>query len=267
MEVRQRTRLPVVVVLTRRRLAALLAFALVGGLVGGAWAAAVRRPVRLRPLAGRTIALDPGHGGIDSGAHHPESRLTEKEITLDVARRLGRLVRQAGGRAVLTRTDDWESDLPDRAELRRRAAIAEKGRAEILLSLHVDAHSDSSCQYGQVFYHPSSVEGRRLALALQAELLRLQPGNYRRAGAADLFLLRCTDIPSVLVELGFISHPEERHLLNQEVYREELARALLRGITTYFDEEPRPPSASSGGRRNPRMARIRPTGGPMGGVT
>jgi N-acetylmuramoyl-L-alanine amidase len=220
-----------------RRLAALLAFILVGGgFAAGALAAAVHRVAPTGPLAGRTIALDPGHGGIDSGATHRESSLTEKEITLDVARRLGRLVRQAGGRAILTRTDDWESDLPDRAELRRRAALAEQGRAELLLSLHVDAHSDSACEYGQAFYYPSSAEGRRLAEALQAELLRLRPGNYRRAGAAELFLLQCAGIPTVLVELGFLSHREERRLLNSEAYRERLAEALLRGLAAYFSQ-------------------------------
>ncbi len=229
----------IILVLARRRLAALLALALIGGgFAGGGLAAAIRRPAPAGPLAGRIIALDPGHGGIDSGATHRESRLSEKGITLDVARRLGRLIRKAGGQVILTRTDDWESDLPDRAELRRRAALAEQGRAEILLSLHVDAHADSSCGYGQVFYHASSAEGRRLAEALQAELLRLQPGNYRRAGAADLFLLGCTKIPAALVEMGFLSHPEERRLLNSGAYREEVARALLRGIVAYFVQPP-----------------------------
>ncbi|MGE5552886.1 MAG: N-acetylmuramoyl-L-alanine amidase family protein [Betaproteobacteria bacterium] len=249
MEVRQQVRTPLVIlVLARRKLAAALALVLTGaGFVGGALAAIGYRTAATRPLTGHIIAIDPGHGGIDSGATHPASALAEKEITLDVARRLGRLVKQAGGRAILTRTDDWESDLPDRAELRRRAAIAEGNGAEILLSLHVDAHADSSCEYGQVFYHPSSIEGRRLAQALQAELLRLRPGNYRRVGAADFYLLRCTKIPSVLVEMGFLSHPEERRLLNSGSYRQEVALALLRGITVYFSQPP-PPSV---GRRWP----------------
>lgn len=239
MALRRAIRRPVILLLCgRRRLALLSLLALTGLAIGGSVAAVGRLGLGTRPLAGRVIALDPGHGSIDSGATHPESPLAEKEIVLDVAERLARLIRRAGGRAVLTRTDDWESELPDRAELRRRASLAEAGRAELLLSLHVDSHSDPSCRYGQVFYHPSSAEGKRLAAALQEELTRLQPGNYRRATAGNLYLLGCTRIPSVLVELGFLSHPEERRLLNDAAYRDELAEALLRGIVAHLSREP-----------------------------
>jgi N-acetylmuramoyl-L-alanine amidase len=239
METRRRGARPLVIVwVNGRRLAVLLTLALVAAVVGGALAAVRHRPPVPQPLAGHTVALDPGHGGIDSGAINSQSPLSEKELTLDVAQRLSRLIRQAGGRAVLTRTDDWESDLPDRQELRRRAGIAVEGRAELFLSLHVDSHADATCRYGQIFYHPSSAEGKRLALALQVELLRLAPDNYRRAGPAGYFLLGCTRLPSVLVELGFLSHPEERALLNKSGYREELARALCRGIIAYFASPP-----------------------------
>ncbi len=242
MAVRRAIRRPVILFLgERRRLALLSLLALAGLVLGGSVAAVSRLGPGARPLAGRVIALDPGHGSIDSGAIHPESPLAEKEIVLDVAQRLARLIRRAGGRAVLTRADDWESDLPDRAELRRRAGLAEAGRAELLLSLHVDSHADPSCRYGQVFYHPSSAEGQRLAVVVQTELVRLQPGNYRRATASNLYLLGCTRIPSVLVELGFLSHPEERRLLNTAAYREELAQALLRGIQAHLEALPAKP--------------------------
>ncbi|HHW15572.1 MAG TPA: N-acetylmuramoyl-L-alanine amidase [Firmicutes bacterium] len=257
MALRRAIRRPVIMLLCgRRRLALLSLLALAGLVIGGSVAAVGRLSLSARPLAGRVIALDPGHGSIDSGATHPESPLAEKEIVLDVAQRLARLIRRAGGRAVLTRTDDWESDLPDRAELQRRAGLAEAGRAEVLLSLHVDSHSDPSCRYGQIFYHPSSAEGKRLAAALQEELTRLQPGNYRRATPGNLYLLGCTKIPSVLVELGFLSHPEERRLLNTAAYREALAEALLRGIVAYLDgKAPKPlrkrPPASAAVPRSP----------------
>lgn len=241
MRERHGVRRPVVLVVAgKRRLAFILSLALFWGLVGGALAAVTHRPVGTPGLAGRTIALDPGHGDIDSGATHRESALAEKDLTLDVARRLAGLIRRAGGRAVLTRPDDWESDLPDRQELHRRAGIAVKAGAEVLLSLHVDSHADPTCQYGQVFYHPSSTEGRRLAVALQAEFIRFQPDNYRQAGPADYYLLTCAKIPSVLVELGFLSHPEERRLLNTERYRQELAEVMFKGLAAYFTAPPPP---------------------------
>lgn len=255
MAVRRRLGRPVVVfVASKRKLALALALVLASGLAGGSLAGLRTLPAVSSRLAGRVVGLDPGHGSVDSGATHPASPLAEKEITLDVGRRLARLIRREGGKAVLTRTDDWESDLPDRAELRRRAAIAEQGRAEILLSLHVDHYSDPTCRYAQVYYHPSSPEGKRLALALEAEFLRLQPDSYRRATARDYFLLGCTSIPSVLVELGFISNPDERRLLNEPGYREELAEALLRGIVSYFTA-PRsdaPPAAPEAGANSLR---------------
>lgn len=262
-------RRPVVILVAgRRRLAMLVAAVLLWALGGGSVVTVSRlhSASGMQALAGRVIAVDPGHGGVDSGATHPESPLAEKEITLDVARRLGRLIRRAGGTAVLTRTDDWESDLPDRAELKRRADVAVAGRAEVFLSLHVDSFSDASCQYAQVFYHPSSAEGKRLALAIEAELLEHEPDNYRRAAPADFFLLKCTAIPSALVELGFLSHPDERHRLNQPAYREALARLLLRAAVRYFST----PGGDGGqaqvtrvwSHSGPRMAKTCPTRGP-----
>jgi N-acetylmuramoyl-L-alanine amidase len=139
----------------------------------------------------------------------------------------------------------------------RRATIAQKAKAEIFLSLHVDSHPDPTSQYGQVFYHPASKEGLALALLLQQELLRLQPDNYRRASPQDYFLLRESGMPTVLVELGFLSNPEERLLLNREAYREELANALVRGIIAYFTPPrlPEPQSRQGEVRKSPESVR------------
>ncbi|MGE5509144.1 MAG: N-acetylmuramoyl-L-alanine amidase family protein [Chitinophagales bacterium] len=233
----RRLRRPVVLLMLSRRKAALaLALLVTAGSVTTALAtvATPRSPSGRTVLTGRVIGIDPGHGEIDSGATHPESPLAEKEIVLDVGLRLARLVRKAGGRAVLTRTEDKESDLPDREELQRRADLARAGGAELFLSLHVDANGDSSAFGGQVYYHPSSAEGRRLAELLQAELVRLQPENFRRSAPQNFYLLTCIRVPAVVVELGFISNPGDRRNLNDPAYREKLAEALRRGLETYL---------------------------------
>lgn len=259
----RRFRKPVVLLLFSRRKAALwLALLVAGASVSTALATVVTpHPPSGGPgLAGRVIGLDPGHGAIDSGATHPDSPLPEKAIALDVALRLGRQIRKAGGRAVLTRTEDKESDLPDREELQRRADLARAGGAELFLSLHVDANGDSSAFGGQVYYHPSSAQGKRLAEILQVELVRLQPDNFRQAGAQAFYLLSCTKVPAVVVELGFISNPGDRRNLNDPAYRERLAEAIRRGLETYLASSNARPPLGEGHepRRNRPPAEVGP---------
>lgn len=192
----------------------------------------VRQPERQSPLAGRAVAIDAGHGGFDGGVSH--GGLLEKDLALDVALRLGRQIEAAGGKPVLTRAEDVAYFEDNREDFDHRLKLAEEGKAEVLVSIHVNSFPDPSQFGGQVFYYPKSAEGRRLAVLLQAELVRLQPDNYREALAAEYYILWNSKVPAVLVEVGFLSNPGDRALLASELHREKLAEALRRGLERYF---------------------------------
>lgn len=190
------------------------------------------------PLAGRLIVVDPGHGDHDRGVCHFPSDLIEKEINLDVARRLERSLKAAGAQVVLTRTDDTFVTLDERADLANRLG------AHLFVSVHTNRiPNHPECFGAQTFYHPSSQESRRLALLVQEELLRIDSENYRRALPGDYRVLRRTRMPGILVEVGFLTNARDRSLIATEAYRDAVAASITAGIVRFFAESPEPSSA------------------------
>lgn len=223
-----------------RRLAAglavagLLAAGLVVAVAAEAGVAVVAAAAKAgRPLAGKTVAIDAGHGGFDGGVYH--GSLVEKELNLDIALRLKEEVERRGGKAFLTRERDMAFADANRADLDRRLDLAHGAGAAVLVSIHTNSFPDPSQFGAQTFYPAKSPQARRLALLIQEELVRLQPENYREAlEAAELYLLKNSKVPAVLVEVGFISNPGDRQRLATPDYRARLAAAIARGIERYF---------------------------------
>ncbi len=230
--------------------AALVAAAGTGAVVEVFWVAAHR------PLAGRVVAVDAGHGGFDGGV--ARGGLVEKELTLDLARRLAREIRARGGRPVLTRHKDVAHAEDDREDLRLRLKTA--GDADVFLSIHANAFPDPGQFGAQTFYWETSEEGRRLALLIQGELVALDPENYREAIPADLYLLRESPVPAALVEVGFLSNARDRELLADHTHRDRLAAAVARALERYFaGEDPPQPVPGAAAARLPGASR-RPPG-------
>ena len=200
------------------------------------------------PLAGRVVAVDPGHGGPDGGVSH--GGLLEKEVNLDVALRLRGYLEAVGARVVMTRETDHVPFAGARGSLDVRLQRALQGEAHIFVSIHANSYPDPGQFGAQAFYHPSSEPGRRLAWLIQEELVRLQPENYREALAADYYVLRLCHCPAVLVEVGFLSSPDDRRRLSDPSWRDGLARAILRGLERFAaGERPHPsrPTARGAG--------------------
>jgi N-acetylmuramoyl-L-alanine amidase len=199
-------------------------------------------------VAGKVIVVDPGHGGIDPGCVG-RSGVQEKEVNLELARRLAVFLNQAGARVILTREGDYDlSDEKYRAQLNlrqkddleARVEIARKYQADLFISIHVNAISLSDCWGAQVFYHPQSREGKRLAGLIQQELIKTVGESYRWIKPEDFFVLRSVGCPAVIVEAGFISHPREETLLQDPVYQNKLAWCVYAGVVRYFSGEPEP---------------------------
>jgi len=193
------------------------------------------RPVQQQegPLQGLTILVDAGHGGTDGGARARDSGRLEKELNLQVAFALRDELEQSGARVILTRDTDMEFSRNKRADLTARLDLAREGKADLLVSVHMNEYRSRSESGPQVFYRAGQAQSRLLAGAIQAAMIEeLKPAKERSAMAGDYFILSL-GIPSVLVECGFLSNPTEEKLLLTEVYQRRVAKAIRDGIVEY----------------------------------
>ncbi len=192
------------------------------------------------PLTGWVILVDPGHGGYDGGARGV-SGIWEKHLNLAVALEVAASLRQRGAEVHLTRESDvdlCEEERPaaltkKRQDMQNRIAMAGSVGANMLLSIHMNEYRAASESGPQVFHRAGSASSRLLAGCLQESLIAdLEPPKQRAALAGDYFILQL-DIPSVLVECGFISNPTEEAKLRDSAYQARLAEAVAKGVTVY----------------------------------
>lgn len=186
------------------------------------------------PLQGLTILVDAGHGGYDGGARCRDSGVWEKHINLAVALKVEEVLRQRGAEVIMTRREDIDlcsEDRPaaltkKRQDMQRRVQMATDNDADIVLSIHMNEYRVRSESGPQVFYRAGCDAGRLLAGCMQASLIEhLQPDKARTAMAGDYFILQL-DIPSVLVECGFISNAAEEKRLLDDGYQARIAEAI-----------------------------------------
>ena len=184
-------------------------------------------------LQGITILVDAGHGGADGGAIAPHSGTPEKELNLKVAQALRDELEKSGARVIITRDADMEYSRNKRADLTARLDLARQENAALLVSIHMNEYRSQKESGPQVFYRAGQAQSRLLAGAIQeAMVLELKPAKVRSAMAGDYFILSL-DIPSVLVECGFLSNPAEEKLLLTEDYQQRVAQAIRDGIADY----------------------------------
>ncbi len=192
-------------------------------------------------LSNYVIVIDPGHGGEDPGASG--NGLTEKDLNLDISLTLNELLNAAGYTTVLTRQTDvllyntGEENRKKYHDLKNREAIAEKYGNAIFISVHMNKFPAEYCKGLQTFYSENSQESILLAESLQSNAKLLQPDNKRaiKSGNETIYLLKNLDIPSVLVECGFLSNTEEANLLSGNDYRNALSLTLYCGIVEYLE--------------------------------
>ena len=174
------------------------------------------------PRGFSTVIIDAGHGGTDPGAVSRSSGQREKDLALDTAKRLQR---QLGGkvRTVLMRNDDRFIELDERVN----RASGKDGT--ILVSLHYNS-SGSGIRGPETYYW--RVDSHGLATRVQRNMVSVSPSESGNRGLVRrrLRLTRNPDIPCVLVEIGYLSHPAEAKLCADPAYREKMAAAIARAI-------------------------------------
>ena len=198
------------------------------------------------PLLYRVVAVDPGHGGVDPGALG-RNTMHEKDIVLGIALKLKSLLQSSGAIVVMTRETD--TDLSDaslgnqysrrkRQDLERRVELIDNSGAELLISIHVNSIAVERWSGGQTFYNSDSEQGKVLAQSLQSAMKEVLKNTNRQAAPGDYYIMRETRTLASLVEVGFISNPQEGLLLTQNEYQDKVAWALYVGILKYFASPP-----------------------------
>lgn len=195
------------------------------------------------PLYRRVIVIDPGHGGPDPGATRGELR--EKDIVLDLGFKLRNLLQSTGAVTYLTR--DSDTDLAEqnptisggrkRRDILRRVELVNEWQPDAVLSLHVNAIGSSRWRGAQVFYPPDDPEAEELAKSIQNALTKVLRNTNRVAKVGDYRILNDAKCPAVLVEVGFISNPEEAALLTDASYRQKIVWAVYLGLQDWLASE------------------------------
>lgn len=180
-----------------------------------------------------TVFIDPGHGGHDGGSIIMGTKIYEKDIVLDIAKKVSSiLLKQNDIEVILTRADDRFIELDKRAEM------ANKQEGDIFVSIHLNSFPDIPDAIGVETYHTKDdvYNSNVLATSIQETIVSYVPSRDRGVKTANFEVLQVAKMPSVLIELGFLSNKEEAKDLQDEAYKEELAQGVAQGILTFIDE-------------------------------
>lgn len=196
------------------------------------------------PLSGKIILVDPGHGGPDGGAGDQDA--LEKDIALNVSLKLREYLQEQGALVILTRETDI--DLADEGtkgysrrkvqDLKQRLEMINNQDIDFFVSIHLNSIPSARWSGAQTFYAPQFDENERAAKFIQDELIENLENTKRKAKPINhVYILDNAKKPGVLVEVGFLSNPEERQNLKQDRYQEKVAASIYNGIMRYYTNE------------------------------
>jgi len=189
-------------------------------------------------LKGKTIIIDPGHGGSDPGAIGP-NRLCEKEVTLGVSLKVEDILKSAGANVIMTRTDDrdvYGPNASDRDELQARVNVGRDNPADVFVSIHANSFTSPSARGTATYFYEKSPYDRMLAQSLQDGLVEFGGLSDRGIQAANFYVVKRSNIPAALVELAFISNPREESLLSSSDFQLSLAEGICKGLSDFFSQ-------------------------------
>ena len=181
------------------------------------------------------IVIDPGHGGEDPGKVGVNGAL-EKELNLKIADKLKKLLEEKNIQIVMTREDDFVPE-SKKEDLQKRVDLINEVKPEIVICIHQNSFTDQTVAGPQVFYHGSSEISKQIAQMLQEELWLVDEEHQRQIkGNENYYMLSETEVPTVIVECGFLSNAADEEKLKTEEYQEQIAHAICTGITKWLDK-------------------------------
>lgn len=199
--------------------------------------------VTTKKFNGKTVVIDPGHGGDDPGKIGVNKE-KEKDVNLAISKKLFQVLNEQGYKVVLTRSEDVVlgdgdkfskiSDLNKRCEIINNAY--EENNKCIMVSIHQNSFTQTSVHGAQSFYFQRSEQSKLLGETLQKILNEKVNEKEKKAKPNDsYYILINSKCPGIIVECGFLSNSDEATKLTNETYQKELAEILSEGISTYFN--------------------------------
>jgi N-acetylmuramoyl-L-alanine amidase len=183
------------------------------------------------PTKADLIVIDPGHGGTDPGSLNPGYGLTESTLTLSIARRLEADLKRQGWHVTLTRDGNYDvgdPQGPDKEELQARCDVANASGARLFVSIHVNASVSSAPNGATTYYwHP---QDRVLAESIQNDMVAAIGITDDGVKRNNFYVIHHTVMPSILVEVAYLSNPHDATLLAQPAFLEKIAAGIARGI-------------------------------------
>ena len=197
------------------------------------------------PVSGKTVILDAGHGVPDEGAQSSNGT-TEAESNLKIALKVQNLLEQSGCTVLLTRSDEnaiYDIDSKtlkqkEISDIHNRVKIGNESSADAFVSIHLNKIPQSQYYGWQTFYKEGNADGKKLAVAIQNSLNNaIDKENNRVSKTIDnVYIIKHIEIPTTIVECGFLSNPEEEKQLLDDDYQNRLAWGIYSGIINYFCE-------------------------------
>lgn len=188
------------------------------------------------------VILDAGHGGNDPGKISVDGT-QEKDLNLEIAKKLKELLEQQDIEVIMTRQEDrglYDENASNKKaqDMKRRCELINQEQPACVVSIHQNSYHEEAIHGAQVFYYGTSRESQSLAELIQEELIRfVDPENHRQAKANDTYyLLKKTQAPVVIVECGFLSNWEENGKLKDETYQDKLVWAIHMGVMRYLNQ-------------------------------
>lgn len=184
----------------------------------------------------KTIIVDAGHGGLDGGAVGYNG-IIEKNINLQIAKKLKTILSANGYNVIMTREEDVMFDQNKNKDMKNRLKIIQENPGAIFLSIHQNLFSFDSSWGAQVFYSPNNPDSNILATLIQSRFVQLlQPNNNRveKKTESSLFLFKNAYSPAVLIECGFISNAMDAKNLSDDEYQNKVVFVIFSAICDYY---------------------------------
>ena len=189
-----------------------------------------------------TVVLDAGHGGGDPGKVGVGD-VVEKEINLTIAKKVEQRLKKEKVKVIMTREEDamlvGEGGAGTKTEdMKERVRIINDEAPQLAVSIHQNSYQDAVVHGAQVFYYSGSPEGEEAAKVMQNALLAVDAENTRQAKANNTYyLLKRTKAPTIIVECGFLSNPEDAANLCSDEYQDKVSEAICKGILEIIHKE------------------------------
>ena len=187
-------------------------------------------------LKGKLVVIDPGHGGTDPGALGIRGSY-EKKLNFDLSILTKAKLEKAGAKVLMTRTTDVDvagAKATDREELSARVQVGNRNNADVFVSVHHNSSVNPDANGTTTYFYAKTIFDGELARSLQTAMVRAGGLADKGARTANFFVIKNTTMPAALLEVGFMSNLQEEQALNDPVFQDKIAQAVVTGLEQFF---------------------------------